>query len=48
MSYHSEIGTDGQLAFEYWKRIDSDIGKRIEENVRLGSAPAPLSGMGES
>ncbi len=35
-------------AFEYWKCIDSDIGKRIEENVRLGSAPAPVSGMGES
>jgi len=34
-------------AFDYWKHIDADIGGRIEEKVRRGSAPRPAEGMGE-
>jgi len=35
-------------AFDYWTRIDPDVGKRIEETVRKGSAPEPASGMSEA
>ncbi len=35
-------------ALWYWQSIDPDVGKRIEEKVRLGSAPEPVPGMGES
>ncbi len=37
-----------ERAFEYWKSIDADIGRRIEDKVRTGSAPEPASGMSES
>lgn len=37
-----------ERAFEYWKSIDADIGRRIEEKVRSGSAPEPAAGMSES
>jgi GNAT superfamily N-acetyltransferase len=29
-----------ERAFEYWKSIDADVGGRIEQKVRAGSAPA--------
>ncbi|HET7413066.1 MAG TPA: catalase-related domain-containing protein, partial [Pararhizobium sp.] len=34
-------------AFAYWKNIDPDVGARIEEKVRAGSAKEPVEGMGE-
>src|SRR3546814_7116979 len=34
-------------AFAYWKSIDADVGQRIEDKVRAGSAPEPAEGMGE-
>ena len=34
-------------AFLYWKNIDADVGRRIEEKVRAGAAPPPAEGMGE-
>lgn len=37
-----------ERAFEYWKSIDADIGRRIEDKVRSGSAPEPAAGMSES
>ncbi|MGY0633072.1 catalase [Luteimonas sp. A478] len=37
-----------ERTFEYWKSIDPDVGRRIEEKVRHGSAPEPASGMSES
>jgi len=37
-----------ERAFEYWKSIDPDVGRRIEEKVRAGAAPEPAAGMGES
>ncbi|MFA7542071.1 MAG: catalase, partial [Lysobacterales bacterium] len=37
-----------ERAFEYWKNVDADIGRRIEEKVRSGSAPEPAAGMGEA
>ena len=37
-----------ERAFEYWKNIDPDVGRRIEEKVRAGAAPEPAAGMGES
>jgi catalase len=37
-----------ERAFDYWRKIDPDVGKRIEETVRHGSAPQPASGMSES
>lgn len=36
-----------ERAFQYWKNIDADIGRRIEERVHAGSAPKPTEGMGE-
>jgi catalase len=35
-------------ALEYWKNIDAEVGKRIEEKVRTGAATEPVEGMGES
>ncbi|WP_134724411.1 catalase [Paracoccus luteus] len=35
-------------AFDYWKSVDPDVGRRIEEKVRSGSAPQPAEGMGEA
>ena len=33
------IGPDGPiLLFDYWKNVDSETGKRIEEAVRTGRA----------
>jgi len=37
-----------ERAFEYWKNVDAEIGRRIEEKVRSGSAPEPASGMSEA
>ena len=34
-------------ALDYWKSIDADVGRRIEECVRAGAAPQPAEGMGE-
>jgi catalase len=34
-------------AFQYWKNIDADVGRRIEEKVKAGAAPEPAEGMGE-
>jgi len=34
-------------AFDYWKNVDADVGRRIEEKVRAGAAPLPAEGMGE-
>ncbi|MEO9130215.1 MAG: catalase [Sphingomonas sp.] len=36
-----------ERAFDYWKSVDPDVGKRIEERVRAGNAPPPAQGMGE-
>jgi catalase len=43
-------GVHGEVlerAFQYWKNIDADVGRRIEKKVRTGSAPKPAEGMGE-
>src|SRR5690606_30207452 len=37
-----------ERAFEYWKNIDADVGRRIEEKVRAGGAPEPAAGMSEA
>src|SRR5690554_4008129 len=37
-----------ERAFEYWKNIDADVGRRIEERVRSGTAPEPAAGMSEA
>ena len=37
-----------ERALEYWKSIDPDVGRRIEEKVRKGGAPEPAAGMSES
>jgi catalase len=34
-------------AFAYWKSIDAETGRRIEEKVRAGTAPKPAEGMGQ-
>jgi catalase len=36
-----------ERAFDYWRSIDADVGGRIEQEVRAGSAPEPAAGMGE-
>jgi catalase len=36
-----------ERAFDYWKNIDPDVGQRIEDAVRSGSASKPAEGMGE-
>ncbi|WP_413243699.1 catalase-related domain-containing protein [Rhizorhabdus histidinilytica] len=36
-----------ERAIDYWKSIDADVGRTIEERVRAGNAPAPAQGMGE-
>lgn len=36
-----------ERAFDYWKSIDRDIGRRIEDKVRSDRAPQPAEGMGE-
>ena len=37
-----------ERAFEYWRNVDAEIGRRIEEKVRSGSAGQPAEGMGEA
>jgi catalase len=37
-----------ERAFEYWKSIDPDVGKRIEVAVRSREVPEPVPGMGEA
>ena len=34
-------------ALDYWKSIDAEVGRRIEEKVRSGSAPKPAEGQGQ-
>src|SRR5690606_7862511 len=34
-------------ALDYWKSIDDDVGRRIEEKVNQGNATKPAEGMGE-
>jgi len=36
-----------ERAFDYWKKIDADVGRRIEEKVRAGRAEKPAEGMGQ-
>src|SRR3546814_2081425 len=36
-----------ERAFWYWKSIDADVGRRIEEKVHAGSGAKPAEGMGE-
>jgi catalase len=33
-----------ERAFDYWKSVDPEVGRRIEQKVRSGSAPEPASG----
>jgi len=37
-----------ERAFDYWKSIDADVGRRIEEKVRAGKGIEPAAGMGEA
>ena len=37
-----------ERAIDYWKNIDADVGRRIEEKVRAGTAQEPAAGMDES
>ena len=37
-----------ERAFDYWKSIDADVGKRIEQHVRSGTAREPAADMGEA
>jgi catalase len=34
-------------AFEYWKSVDADVGRRIEAQVKAGAGTKPAEGMGE-
>jgi len=34
-------------AFGYWKSVDAETGRRIEEKVHAGRASRPAEGMGE-
>jgi catalase len=36
-----------ERALDYWRSVDGDVGKRIEEKVRAGSGNEPVPGMGE-
>jgi catalase len=36
-----------ERALEYWKNIDAEVGKRIEEQVREGQGAETVQGMGE-
>jgi catalase len=52
--FHTQQGLLGgvrspvlERAFDYWKNVDPDVGQRIEDKVRSGSAPQPAEGMGE-
>ncbi|MBP6604035.1 MAG: hypothetical protein KA240_00020 [Nitrospira sp.] len=36
-----------ERAFQYWKNIDADIGKRVEARVQAGGAPRPAKGIGK-
>jgi catalase len=35
-----------ERAFDYWKSIDAETGRRIEAKVRSGAAPTPARAMG--
>jgi len=37
-----------ERAFEYWKSVDPDVGRRIEEKVRSGQASEPAAGLSEA
>ncbi|MFA7483213.1 MAG: catalase, partial [Vulcanimicrobiota bacterium] len=37
-----------ERAFEYWKSVDPEIGRRIEQRVKEHSAPEPVSGMSQA
>jgi catalase len=34
--------------FDYWKKVDADTGRRIEEKVRASAAREPVAGMSEA
>jgi catalase len=34
-------------AFEYWRNVDAEVGRRIEAKVKAGSGAKPAQGMGE-
>jgi catalase len=34
-------------AIDYWKKVDAETGKRIEQKVRAKATPQPAEGMGE-
>jgi catalase len=36
-----------ERAFDYWKSVDPETGRRIEERVKSGSASEPAEGMGQ-
>lgn len=37
-----------ECAFDYWKNVDANVGRRIEEKVRTSTvATKPAEGMGE-
>ena len=36
-----------ERALAYWSNVDADVGRRIAEKVRAGSAPRPAEGLGE-
>ena len=35
-------------AFDYWKKVDAEIGRRIEEKVKAGAVREPAAGMSEA
>lgn len=37
-----------ERAIEYWKNIDADVGRRIEEQVFSGRGSDPAAGMGDA
>src|SRR5690606_40111401 len=37
-----------ERALEYWKNIDADVGRRIEEQVFAGRGDDPAAGMGDA
>src|SRR5690554_5473429 len=37
-----------ERAFDYWKSVDPEVGRRIEEKVRAGGGSQPAEGMGEA
>jgi catalase len=36
-----------ERAFDYWKKIDGETGRQIEDRVKAGNASEPAEGMGQ-